>query len=54
MDEQLAERLAGIGLQDHSDTAEYRIFGPRARARQQASPVRSITPWIASETTVYW
>ena len=28
MDEQTAERLDGIGLQDHSVTAEYRIFGP--------------------------
>lgn len=28
MDEQTAERLEGIGLRDHSITAEYRIFGP--------------------------
>ena len=28
MDEQTAERLDGIGLRDHSVTAEYRIFGP--------------------------
>jgi len=28
MDEQLAGRLEGIGLRDHSVTAEYRIFGP--------------------------
>jgi DNA helicase-2/ATP-dependent DNA helicase PcrA len=28
MDEQLAEALDGIGLRDHSVTAEYRIYGP--------------------------
>jgi superfamily I DNA/RNA helicase len=28
MDDQTAERLDGIGLRDHSVTAEYRIFGP--------------------------
>ena len=28
MDEQAAERLEGIGLCDHTVTAEYRIFGP--------------------------
>src|SRR5512132_2906409 len=28
MDDQTAERLDGIGVRDHSITAEYRIFGP--------------------------
>lgn len=28
MNKQVAERLEGIGLRDHSVTAEYRIFGP--------------------------
>ena len=28
VNEHIAERLEGIGLRDHSDTAEYRIFGP--------------------------
>jgi DNA helicase-2/ATP-dependent DNA helicase PcrA len=28
MDDQTTERLDGIGMQDHSVTAEYRIFGP--------------------------
>jgi len=39
--EQATGTLDEIGQKDHSVTSEYRIFGPRERARQPTSPARS-------------